>query len=250
MQLSLTNLSRSFGGLKAVQDVNLVVEPGRITGLIGPNGAGKTTVINLMSGFLRPTSGTIKLGDEDISTLPPQEVARLGVVRTFQNVRLLPSETVKDNILAGFHLHDNIPMVSKLLGLPAVARQDAAFRAECDKLLGEFDMRRYADALAGGLSYGHQRRVEIMRAMAMRPRVILFDEPAAGMNDVEANEIGAIFRQLADSGLAVLLVEHNLRLVLSQCHIVYVMNSGAIIAQGTPDAIRAHPRVVEAYIGS
>jgi branched-chain amino acid transport system ATP-binding protein len=248
--LELVNVSRAFGGLRAVQGVNLKVLPGRITGLIGPNGAGKTTIINLVTGLLWLSSGRVVLDDLDVTQMEPYDVARAGIARTFQNVRLLKEASVVENVLAGYHLHDATSSLAKFLGLPSVRRQEATFRERVDKLLADFDMTAMRDQLAGELSYGHQRRVEIMRALAMEPRVLLLDEPAAGMNDAEAEALGALFRRLAQSGIAVLLVEHNMRLMMRLCDEIYVLSAGEIIASGPPEQIRSDARVVEAYLGS
>jgi branched-chain amino acid transport system ATP-binding protein len=248
--LSLNKVSRSFGGVFAVQDFSLTAQPGRITGLIGPNGAGKTTVVNLIAGLLKLAAGSITLDHREIHELPPHEIARLGVARTFQNVRLLKEASVLDNILAGCRREEAVPFYAQVLGLPAMRRARAASIARAHALLAELAMSEYAYRLAGELSYGHQRRVEIMRALALGPGVLLLDEPVAGMKDPETEELGRIFRRLATGGMAVLLIEHNMRFVAAQCDEIYVVATGELIDHGTPSKVLANPKVVEAYLGA
>jgi branched-chain amino acid transport system ATP-binding protein len=248
--LSLAGVSRRFGGVQAVQDLSMTVGPGRITGLIGPNGAGKTTVVNLITGLLKLTTGSIRLDDRDIHQLPPHQVARLGVVRTFQNVRLLKEASVLDNIVAGCRQEEAVPLYAQALGLPAMRHARAASIVRAHALMAEMGMSEYAAHLAGELSYGHQRRVEIMRALALEPTVLLLDEPVAGMNNTETEELGRIFRKLAARGIAILLIEHNMRFVMALCDEIYVVATGELIDHGTPDKVRANPRVIEAYLGA
>jgi branched-chain amino acid transport system ATP-binding protein len=247
--LNLDHVSRRFGGLNAVDDLSMGVIPGRITGLIGPNGAGKTTTVNLITGLLRLDTGTIHIGADDISRLTPVDIARAGIGRTFQNIRLLKEMTVLDNIVAGCHRHDGTGLVAKMLGLPRVGRQAKDFVARADGLIQRFGLERYRGHLAGELSYGHQRRVEIARALALAPRFLLLDEPAAGMNDAEADELGRHFRALATEGIGVLLIEHNMRLVMDLCDHIYVLASGALIASGDASTVQNDARVVDAYLG-
>ncbi|HSD39679.1 MAG TPA: ABC transporter ATP-binding protein [Rhodocyclaceae bacterium] len=247
--LTLRNVSRQFDGLLAVGDVSLSVLPARVTGLIGPNGAGKTTLVNLISGLLRPTQGTIHLDDEDISSIEPADVARRGIARTFQTIRLLKEASVLDNVVAGFHCHERSSWLASLLGTPAARRETAELRERAAELLRQFNMLQYADQAAGNLSYGHQRRVEMMRALATAPRLLLLDEPVAGMNDREADALGEIFSRLAADGLAVLLIEHNMRFVMSLCQELHVLDAGRLIASGEPHAVRAEAAVVAAYLG-
>jgi branched-chain amino acid transport system ATP-binding protein len=247
--LSLAGVSRRFGGVQAVKDLSMSVEPGRITGLIGPNGAGKTTVVNLITGLLKLTTGNISLDGRDIHELPPHEVARLGIARTFQNIRLLKEASVLDNIVAGCRQEEAVPLYAQALGLPAMRHARAASVARAHALMAELGMSEYGSHLAGELSYGHQRRVEIMRALALEPKVLLLDEPVAGMNDTEAEELGRIFRSLAQRGIAILLIEHNMRFVMALCDEIYVVATGEMIDHGAPGKVRANPRVVEAYLG-
>ena len=247
--LVLENVSKRFGGLLAVSDVSLEVPSGRITGLIGPNGAGKTTVVNMITGLLKLSTGSIKLDGHDISSAEAHEVARAGVSRTFQNIRLLPEATVLENVVIGFHVRVKTTLMAQMLGLPSSLKETPRLFDEARALLERFGMARYADHPAGGLAYGHQRRVEMMRAVAAQPKVLLLDEPVAGMNDVEATELGEVFTELANSGIALLLIEHNIRFVNQLCAQVYVLDSGSMIASGPPEKVMHDPAVIAAYLG-
>ena len=248
--LELAGVCRSFGGLQAVHDVSLTICKGAITGLIGPNGAGKSTVVNLTTGLLRLTSGSVTCDGREIGSLPPHDVARLGIARTFQNINLMGDASVLDNVLAGFQRLDQTSLADRLLGLPSVFRQKAAFTMQAYALLATFEMDYLAHTAAGQLPYGHQRRLEIMRALAMSPNFLLLDEPVAGMNDVEAADLGRQIRRVAEDGVGVLLIEHNVGFVMELCSRIYVLSSGRLIAQGTAGEVRIHPGVIEAYLVS
>jgi branched-chain amino acid transport system ATP-binding protein len=248
--LVLENVARHFGGVPAVDGLSLSVPAGQITGLIGPNGAGKTTVVNLITGLLHLTSGRVLLEGKDVSRCEAPELARAGVARTFQNIRLVPDASVLDNVLAGFHRHEKTGLWANLLGLPSARAETRRLKDEAMKLLERFGMTALAQYRAGGLSYGHQRRIEMMRALAMRPRLLLLDEPVAGMNDAEAESLAGIFRSVAADGVAVLLIEHNMRFVMSLCSRLYVVAAGRLIAEGEPEAVGRDPVVVEAYLGA
>lgn len=248
--LQLDNVGKRFGGLPAVDGLSLSASPGTITGLIGPNGAGKTTVINLIMGILKLSAGRILFNGSNVSTLEAADLARAGMARTFQNIRLVSEGTVLDNVLSGFHLHQRTGFWANLLGLPAARVEQAKYRSEALALLERFSMADLAEHRAGTLSYGHQRRIEMMRALAMKPQLLLLDEPVAGMNDTEASELGQIFKQVAATGVAILLVEHNMRFVTQICSHLYVTASGRLIAQGAPDVVLTDPVVIEAYLGS
>ncbi|MCU4652110.1 ABC transporter ATP-binding protein [Roseibacterium sp. SDUM158016] len=247
--LRIENIAKHFGGLKAVDGFSMEVPPGEITGLIGPNGAGKSTVVNMIAGVLSLTSGDIKLGDRSISTDRTEQVARAGIARTFQSIRLLPETTVLDNIVIGFHRHEKAGPLAALLGLPSATRELRELREKAWDLLERFHMQEYAFLAAGNLAYGHQRRVEIMRAMASDPAILMLDEPVAGMNDVESDELAEIFKQLAEQGLGLLLIEHNVGFVTRLCRQIYVLDAGRLLASGPPEQIVNDPRVIEAYIG-
>ena len=247
--LVLDRVSKRFGGVVAADSITLEIPAGRITGMIGPNGAGKTTIVNLITGMLTSDSGRILFGDRNISGASPSEVCRAGLARTFQNIRLLTEATVLENVMIGFHRFGTSSLLASLLGLPAARRETRSLRQQASTLIDSFGMSRYADFAAGGLSYGHQRRVEIMRALASAPSILLLDEPVAGMNDAEADALGTVFRSLAKQGTGIFLIEHNLRFVTGLCEHVYVLDSGRLIAQGSPQAVVANPAVIAAYIG-
>ena len=247
--LALNRVSKNFGGVIAAETVTMAIVPGRITGLIGPNGAGKSTLVNLITGMLPVSSGLISFGARDITTARADEIARLGFARTFQNIRLFKEATVLDNLLIGYHSAQTSPVMANILGFPGARAETRKITAQAFELLERFGMTRYADFPAGGLAYGHQRRVEMMRALASAPSVLLLDEPVAGMNDVEAGELGDIFRSLAASGMAILLIEHNIRFVTKLCEHIYVLSNGRIIAEGDPAGIVANPAVIAAYLG-
>ena len=248
--LALEKVCKRFGGVVAADDVTMSAPPGRVTGLIGPNGAGKTTIVNLITGMAALTSGAVKFGGQDITTAPAHEISRLGFARTFQNIRLFKEASVVDNVMIGFHRLERCSFVSALLALPAARRETRAMRAAALALLDRFGMTRFASHPAGSLAYGHQRRVEIMRALASAPAQLLLDEPVAGMNDVEAGELGEIFTGLAAEGMGILLIEHNIRFVTRLCSHIYVLDSGRLIAQGRPAEVVRDPAVITAYLGA
>jgi branched-chain amino acid transport system ATP-binding protein len=247
--LRLDGVSKRFGGLEAVAGLSLAIERGRVTGLIGPNGAGKTTIVNMISGLMAPSAGHIHLADDEITGEPLHRMARRGISRTFQNVRLLREASVLENIVVGAHRHERTSLLANTLGFPAIWRERRAFRACAAELLTRFDLASLADMPAGGLSYGHQRLVEIMRALAMAPDFLLLDEPVAGMNELEARRLGTIVRGLAGEGIGVLVIEHNMRFVMELCEMIYVIDSGRLIAQGTAPEISRDATVIKAYLG-
>ena len=248
--LRIDRVSKNFGGVAAVSDISLQVPPGVITGLIGPNGAGKTTLINLITGISTVSGGSIHFGAQDITQAPAHMVARAGITRTFQNIRLLAEASVIDNVMIGFYRRESTPAWASLLGLPSARRETRSLRARAMVLLQRFGMADLAEHEAGGLAYGHQRRVEMMRALASDPALILLDEPVAGMNDVEAGELGDIFADLARQGMGVLLIEHNVRFVTRLCERIHVLDSGRMIASGTPSEVVNDPEVISAYLGA
>lgn len=247
--LRIEGACKYFGGLKAVDGINMDIPLGQITGLIGPNGAGKSTVVNMISGVYALTHGKVTLDGVDISTESVDAVNRRGISRTFQNIRLLPEASVLDNVMIGFYRVDRTSLVSGLLGLPQAARETRRLRDEAQALLERFGIAQYANIEAGSLPYGHQRRVEMARAIAAKPRVVMLDEPVAGMNEVESAEMAAIFSDLATSGMGLLLIEHNVAFVAKLCHKVYVLDSGRLIAEGDPETVTRDPKVIAAYIG-
>jgi branched-chain amino acid transport system ATP-binding protein len=247
--LRLEGVSKSFGGLEAVADLSLRIERGRISGLIGPNGAGKTTIVNMISGLMAPSAGCIALGEHELTGEPLHRVARRGISRTFQNVRLLREASVLENIVVGSHRHERTSLLANSLGFPSIWRERRAFRERASRLLERFELAELAGSLAGSLSFGHQRLVEIMRALAMEPDFLLLDEPVAGMNEVEARRLGMIVRSLAQEGIGVLLIEHNMRFVMEFCELIYVIDSGRLIAEGTAPEIGRNTTVIKAYLG-
>ena len=248
--LSLERVKKTFGGLSAVRDLSLDVEPGLIFGLIGPNGAGKTTIFNVVTGVYTPDGGRVIFDGEDISGWAPAAVAARGIARTFQNIRLFRSMTVEENVMvAGHHVH-KAGVLSAVLRTARHADDERALRRRSLELLELFNLRELSHEIAGSLPYGSQRRLEIARALMLGPKLLLLDEPAAGMNSQEAGELKQQIRRLRDElGLTVVLVEHNMPVVMGVCDRIHVVDHGETIADGPPDLIRAHPKVLAAYLG-
>ncbi|MBI3763517.1 MAG: ABC transporter ATP-binding protein [Chloroflexi bacterium] len=248
--LQARGLAKSFLGLQALQDFSASVRPGEILGIIGPNGAGKTTCFNLLTGFLAPTAGTIEFKGQDITGVPPDRIARIGIARTFQNIRVFGSLSVAENIEAAAQMRHHTSLWETLIGGPGFRRSEAEVRARAREYLAFFDLTPYAERPAASLPYGFQRRVEIARAMATRPSLLLLDEPAAGMNPAESDDLHQHILDLRTRfGLTILLVEHDMRLVMNLCERIIVLNYGEIIAQGKPEEVRADPQVIAAYLG-
>ena len=247
----LEELTVHFGGLTAVDRFSLSLDPGELVGLIGPNGAGKTTAFNMITGFLAPDSGRILLHGEEISRLSAHRIAALGIARTFQNIRLFGEMTVLDNLLAALHHQVKACFLSAVFGFPRYRSEDAAMRKRAEELLSEMNLAHLADQKAGELAYGDQRRLEIARALMAVPKLLLLDEPAAGMNPLETMDLAVLVRMIRDKyGPAVLLIEHDMKFVMQLCERIKVLDYGVTIAEGTPEQIRRHPAVVEAYLGN
>jgi branched-chain amino acid transport system ATP-binding protein len=248
--LRTENLDMHFGGLSALEDFCLEIPDGALHGLIGPNGAGKTTVFNLISGFLKPTGGRIFLDGRDITGEAPHRLTALGIARTFQNIRLFGELSVLDNVLVGFHCRGRATWGEAVFRLPRYRREEGHRRTRGLALLNEVGLAEAADLPAGKLPYGHQRRLEIARALATEPRFLLLDEPAAGLNPRETLELIGFIREIkAHYRLTILIIEHNLRLVMNLCQHLTVLDHGLAIAAGSPAEMRQNPEVIRAYLG-
>ena len=248
--LECRHLGIDFGGLHAVQDLNLAIGRTEIAGLIGPNGAGKTTVFNLLTKVYQPTRGTILLDGMDTSGKTTVQINKMGIARTFQNIRLFDNLSVEDNVKIGLHNQKPYSMATGILRLPKYWKTEKQSHERVLELLKIFDMQDMADMKAGSLPYGAQRRLEIVRALATNPKLLLLDEPAAGMNPSETAELMDNIVKIRDTfQIAVLLIEHDMNLVMNICEGICVLNFGEVIAKGTPDEIQANPTVIEAYLG-
>ncbi|CCO07168.1 ABC transporter ATP-binding protein [Desulforamulus hydrothermalis] len=248
--LSVNDLSISFGGLKAVSNFNMQLPKNALAGLIGPNGAGKTTVFNMLTGVYLPTSGDIKLDGKSLVGLKPYQINHRGIARTFQNIRLFNDLTVIDNLKIAYHRHAKYGLVGAICRLPGFYAGEKEIHEKSMELLKIFKLEHKYNELAKNLPYGEQRRLEIARAMATQPRLLLLDEPAAGMNPQETHELMELIRWIRQQfDLTILLIEHDMSLVMGVCEIIYVLDYGQIIAIGTPEEIRNNRRVIEAYLG-
>ncbi|MDT1062099.1 ABC transporter ATP-binding protein [Paracoccus sp. CPCC 101403] len=248
--LQIERLGIAFGGLRAVHDVSFSVEPGEIVSVIGPNGAGKTTLFNMISGVYRPGSGRVRLKGEDVTGMEPYLLAARGMSRTFQNLQIFQNMTVLENAMAGFHLRERGPVLADLLNLPSSRRRSRMAEEGARELLARVGLDRAADREAGNLSYGSLKRLEIARALAMNPAVLLLDEPAAGCNAVETEEIDHLIAEVAKSGVAILLVEHDMKMVMRISNHIVVLDHGEKIAEGPPEQVSRNPAVIAAYLGT
>jgi branched-chain amino acid transport system ATP-binding protein len=247
--LAARDIGISFGGVKAIDGVSFEVSPGQILSIIGPNGAGKTTLFNIVSGVYERDQGSVELSGEDVTGLTPDKLAARGLSRTFQNLQIFQRMTAAENVMVGRHLRERCNLLADLFRLPSVTRQNSETRDAALTLLDDVGLRGSADVTAGSLSYGACKRLEVARALAAEPRVLLLDEPAAGCNAVETEEIDQLIRRVAAKGIAVVLVEHDMKLVMKISDRILVLNRGKPIAEGVPKDVRDYPAVLEAYLG-
>ena len=248
--LEVKSLSKVFGGLHAVEDVSFNVRKGTVHSLIGPNGAGKTTLINLITAMYTPTSGQVSFESRNITDIAPQKLPALGMARTFQNLQVCMNMSAVENVMVGAHLRQNSGLMAGLLSLPRLRANDRACRAEALEAMAQVGVAAYAEAQASQMSYGALKRLEIARALMTHPTMVLMDEPAAGLNPTETAEVGQLIRHLADKGLTILLVEHDMPLVMGISDTITVLNYGKKLAEGTPTEMGSNPEVIAAYLGA
>ena len=248
--LETKDLGIAFGGLQALDDVYITVDEKEIVGLIGPNGAGKTTVFNLLTGVYTPTKGAIRFEGKSILGRKPYQINRLGIARTFQNIRLFKNMTVMDNIKVAMNQNMRYTVAEGIVRLPRYWKEEKKVEGKARELLQIFGMEDTADQMAANLPYGQQRKLEILRALASKPKLLLLDEPAAGMNPTETHDLMETIREIRDMfGVGILLIEHDMSLVMGVCERIYVLDYGTLIASGTPEEIRSDEKVIKAYLG-
>lgn len=247
--LNINNITQRFGGLVAVNDVTLHLNKGEIVGVIGPNGAGKTTLFNNITGLTAPTAGSISFKGKDITKLKPHEITALGLARTFQNIRLCSKMTALENVMVGMHTRTKANVFDVVFRLPNHKKTEKEAQEAAMHMLELTGIAQHCFEYATSLPYGLQRRLEIARAMATNPEILLFDEPAAGMNEQETDDLMGFISQVRDMGYTILLIEHDMRLVMNICERIYVLDHGMLIADGKPESIRSNPAVIEAYLG-
>lgn len=250
MILEAVHLTKKYRGLTAVDSYSLRIEAGKIYGLIGPNGAGKTTIFNMLTSLVKPTEGRIEFRGQNVTGIRPDRIARLGLARTFQNIRLFKDLSALDNVVVAAQAHKKYGFLSTLLGLPSFAGEERQIRLKAEQLLEEVGLFEFKDWKALNLSYGNRRKLEIARALALEPKLLLLDEPAAGMNPNETFELMRMIRDIRDRyDLSILLIEHDIPFVMKLCEHIQVLNYGKLIAEGDPREVRANPEVIKAYLG-
>jgi branched-chain amino acid transport system ATP-binding protein len=247
--LEVHNISKQFGGLAALTDVSLTIQQGEIYALIGPNGAGKTSLFNVITGIYTPNSGQILLKGENMTGKSPHQMAKAGVARTFQNIRLFPNMTALENVMVGRHCRTSTGVFGAVFRHPKAKAEEQAITIKAQELLDYVGIAKHANNLAKNLSYGDQRRLEIARALATEPLLLALDEPAAGMNHTETNSLEALFKKIRADGVTILLIEHDVKLVMGLCDRITVLNFGKKITEGVPEMVKNHPEVIEAYLG-